>query len=186
MDKQGIKLGLKIKQRRTAQKMTLKTLSNKTNLSISYLSQVERGQTSIAIASLSRVAEALGEDVSYFIEAPLKYVDYITRNYEQEIVRGEESRYYYNQLGHEMDDRKLGPMIINIMPSGEGDDIPVHTHHGEEFIYVLEGILTVRLGGEKYVLDPGDSIHDKSHIPHKWANYTSKLVKIISVSTPVE
>lgn len=42
----------KIKTLRKLRKMTLKELSNKTVLSVSFLSQVERGDTSLAITSL--------------------------------------------------------------------------------------------------------------------------------------
>lgn len=185
MDKQYAKLGAKIKKRRTAQKITLKMLSNQTHLSISYLSQVERGQTSIAIASLTKIAEALGEDVSFFLETPLKYVDLITRSYDQEISYEENSRCFYNKLGHKMQDKRLEPMIINILPSKQ-EDIDMVDGQGEEFIYVLEGTVTIVLGGEKYALTAGDSVHFKSHIPHKFGNDTSKLVKLMSVSDHVK
>ena len=50
--------------------MTLKELSEKTKLSIGFLSQMERGITAVATDSLSEIAEALGVDLSYFFTNP--------------------------------------------------------------------------------------------------------------------
>ncbi|MFQ7404966.1 MAG: helix-turn-helix domain-containing protein, partial [[Clostridium] innocuum] len=49
-------IGELIKQRRTENKMTLKDISEATELSIGYLSQLERGLTSIAHDTLKKVA----------------------------------------------------------------------------------------------------------------------------------
>ena len=62
------KLGEKIKTARLAKKMTLKELAEKTQLSISFLSMVERGLTSAAVVSLKKIAEALDMDLSAFFE----------------------------------------------------------------------------------------------------------------------
>ena len=57
-------------------------------------------------------------------------------------------------------------------------------YEGEEFIYVLEGILTVYLDGSEYCLNPGDSIQIHSQTPHDWVNNTNRVVKILTVHTP--
>lgn len=52
------KIGEKIKSLRFEKGMTLKDLSLKTGLSISFLSQIERGSSSIAITSLKKIADS--------------------------------------------------------------------------------------------------------------------------------
>ena len=56
------KSGDKLRLARLTKKMTLKDLAEKCNLSYSYISQVERGDASPSLSSLSRLAKAL--DVS--------------------------------------------------------------------------------------------------------------------------
>lgn len=58
----------KIKQLRYEQGMTLKELSEKTELSVSFLSQIERGTSSLAITSLKRIADAFGVKMIHFFE----------------------------------------------------------------------------------------------------------------------
>ena len=50
-------IGLKIKELRNSKKFTLKYLSEETNLSIGFLSQLERGMTSVAIDTLAKIAK---------------------------------------------------------------------------------------------------------------------------------
>ncbi|SHK10490.1 helix-turn-helix domain-containing protein [Paramaledivibacter caminithermalis] len=62
-----IDIGKAIKKLRISKKLTLKDLSDRTGLSTGFLSQLERGLTTIAIDSLENVANALDVDLSYFI-----------------------------------------------------------------------------------------------------------------------
>ncbi len=65
-------IGKKIKKLRTNKKLTLKELSEKTNLSIGFLSQLERGLTTVAIDSLTKIAKELDVSLTYFFQAPKK------------------------------------------------------------------------------------------------------------------
>jgi transcriptional regulator with XRE-family HTH domain len=49
--------------------MTLKELSAKTGLSISFLSDAEVGRSNLSIAALEKVAEALGTTSSYLLDS---------------------------------------------------------------------------------------------------------------------
>lgn len=70
---QNASIGEKIKALRTSQNMTLKQLSEKTNLSTGFLSQMERGMSSIAIDTLENIAGVLGVSLtSFFDEEPVK------------------------------------------------------------------------------------------------------------------
>lgn len=55
---------------------------------------------------------------------------------------------------------------------------------GKNFIYVLEGILTLLHKDREYSLYPGDSAHYLSTDEHNWTNKTNKVVKFLCVSVP--
>lgn len=67
-------IGKKIKELRISKDLTLKDLSEQTELSIGYLSQLERGLTSPAISSLQSIAQVLGIHLSYFLHYPRKII----------------------------------------------------------------------------------------------------------------
>ena len=57
-------------------------------------------------------------------------------------------------------------------------------HPGDELIYLLEGQLRVTIVGETYVLQPGDSLSFKSHLPHRWDNIGVDDAKVIWTLSP--
>ena len=54
------KIAQEIRKIRKSKGITLKKLSEKTELSISFLSQIERGISSMTITSLKKISDALG------------------------------------------------------------------------------------------------------------------------------
>lgn len=183
-DEMANEVGKKIKHLRSTKHMTLKELSEKTNLSIGFLSQVERGLTTLAIASLESIAEALDVDLSYFFSLTKKSNKRVMRSYEKEIFRIENGQYVDYHLSRQLKEMDMLPRFQEILPSKSDTEVTSYQHNGEEFIYVLEGVLTLMLDNQQYELYPGDSIHFKSNIVHNWTNYSNKMVRILTVNIP--
>lgn len=177
-------IGKKIKELRLKNKMTLKDLSEDTNLSIGFLSQLERGLTSIATDTLSRIAQVLEVEVSYFFIKPKTRKDIILKSYEKSVFNICTSGCIQYNLSNDLTDKNIVPRFIEILPNNTDENIQSYIHDGEEFIYVLEGTLTLFLNEEQFELYPGDSIHYSSGNNHNWANYTNKMVRLIVVATP--
>ncbi|WP_026895339.1 helix-turn-helix domain-containing protein [Clostridiisalibacter paucivorans] len=177
-------IGSKIKKIRKSNGMTLKELSEKTNLSVGFLSQLERGLTTIAIDSLQLIAEALRVELSYFIAQPESKKRPVLKSFEQKIYKVMNCNFINYHLSNNLEDMDLLPRLIDILPMDVEEEVKEYSHNGEEFVYVLEGILTLILEGKEYRLYPGDSAHYSSHSTHNWANYTNRTVKIVVVSTP--
>lgn len=177
-------IGSKIKQLRGMKKLTLKDLSEKTDLSIGFLSQVERGVTSVAIASLENIAKALEVDLSYFFTLPKKNHKRVLRSFDHEVFTIQNSQFIEYHLTQNPEDKSFLPRLQVVLPSKEEPEISLYQHEGEEFIYVLEGVITVVLNNETYDLFPGDSMHFDSKSPHNWTNYTNKTAKLLVVNSP--
>jgi len=48
------------------------------------------------------------------------------------------------------------------------DQLRPHDHAGVEFIYVIDGILTVHMSGAEHALAAGDALYFDSTIPHAY------------------
>lgn len=179
-------IGLRIKELRTQKKLTLKDLSEQTSLSTGFLSQLERGLTNISIDWLAKIANVLDVELLEFFDDSLQTGDStITRSYERKCSPVSEQIIQYS-LSKNTSSFEMLPRMVEVMPckDGESEDIELYTHNGEEFIYILEGILTLVVDDEEYNLYPGDSAHLKSNRSHNWKNDTSKVVKMITVHSP--
>lgn len=170
----------KIKAVRTGKKITLKTISEKTDLSISFLSQVERGVSSLTITSLKKIADALGvgldelisyEDQSNFVhkrDNPV-YLPLHNNYSSHQIVSGK-------FIG-----RKLECIIYTIEPNSNAI---AFAHEGEEFHYVIQGSAIFYIDNLQYELEEGETIHFPSTLKHKIDNAGEKDLKVLSVLTP--
>ena len=115
-------IGELIKQRRTENKMTLKDISEATELSIGYLSPLERGLTSIAHDTLKKVAKALGVEMTYFMEQPKTKEKAVLRSYEREILRIEGSSIIEYAMTNMADRGEMLPKLVEILPQKEVEE----------------------------------------------------------------
>jgi DNA-binding NtrC family response regulator len=61
-------VGGRLRERRTAESLTLKQLANRTGLSVSLISQIELGKSAASMSTLHKLATALQVRMTYFFE----------------------------------------------------------------------------------------------------------------------
>ena len=180
-------IGSKIKQLRTEKRYTLKELSAETGLSVGFLSQLERGLSSIAIDSLAKIADLLGVTLTSFFddEEPERNPDPVVHGFDLHHSQISPQIIQF-VLSHDVRGFDHLPRMIQLMPFADtdGDELEMYTHTGEEFVYVLEGVVTVYIGEQQHVLYPGDSIQIHSEEAHNWTNRTNRLTKILTINYP--
>ena len=184
-------VGARMRKYRESEGMTLNNLACTTGLSAGFLSQVERGLSSIALSSLHEVAEALGKSLAdFFVEEmeaqPVPAADdqvifTLTRAADRisRIVSGGRQ---YELLSARAPGLVLEPMLVYIEPGGARE--PATVHDGEEFAYVLRGELLYEVAGVEHRLTPGDSIYLRSTTPHTMYNDGKETAMVVSVVTP--
>jgi transcriptional regulator with XRE-family HTH domain len=174
--------GARLKELRVRRGWTLQELAARSSLSKAFLSRLESGgrQASIAAAlTLSRIFDVSLASLfeSPVVETPCVIVragDAIERN-----ARGLK----YAPLSHAGRFFNLQPMRVRVSPLRRGNE---HFHHdGEEWIYVLSGKLTLSLAGKTYDLEPGDSAHFDSRLPHRLIARGDRDTEVLVVAAPL-
>lgn len=175
-------IGEKIKYLRKTKKLTLKEVSDKTDLSISFLSQVERMKSSLTLESLKKISEVLHVNPSYFFSDEEKNTSqsFIVRGIEGEVDLTV-NQFMYKDLSGNSFNLNFSPMLVILNP-GDNKGKPF-THAGNEFLYILEGDLTVLIDNKEYHLSSQDSIIIDANSSHYWLNHTDKAVKFLCVSS---
>ncbi|MGM8212948.1 helix-turn-helix domain-containing protein [Virgibacillus sp. W0430] len=173
-------LGEQVRELRKKKQMTLKQVAEKTGFSISFISQLEHAKTSATLESLKKISEALGVTPSYFFsDTKAKTKSKVIRNV-LNASSGQENNFIYKDLSGNVENPILSPNLIILNPGGNrGSNL---THSGQEFLYVLEGTLTVMIREETYDLHPYDCILIDSSTPHYWLNKTDEPIKFLCVS----
>ncbi|MEU0485509.1 cupin domain-containing protein [Streptosporangium sp. NPDC006013] len=189
-------VGARMRQFRKERGLTLRGLATHSGLSIGFLSQVERGISSIGLTALNSVATALDRSVAEFFNdappegeteerppsvSPLPSHFTLTRSATAatEYISGQQT---YRMLSARGPNLVLEPLLVHIAPGGRRENS--YGHAGEEFAFVLEGELLYEVDGVEHRLHPGDSVHLRSTVPHSMFNDTDRVTTVVSVVTP--
>jgi XRE family transcriptional regulator, regulator of sulfur utilization len=162
-------LGETLKRIRKEKQYTLKMLASQTGVSISFLSQVERGKSNVTLDSLKKISDALGVNPSIFFN---------TNNEELNEIR---SQFHYLDLSDGSIGASYVPILVTLK-AGENEGNAL-SHEGHEFIFVVEGELTVIIEEQEFVIKENESKMFDARKIHYWYNYRDKPVKFLLVSS---
>jgi transcriptional regulator with XRE-family HTH domain len=163
-------IGAKVAKARAERGWSLAQLAERSGLSTAAVHKIEKSGMTPTIASLMKVAAALGKSVGFF-------VDEVEATRPVTVIRGvERSRLYTSKQGLELQNisGRYGPFWVagaeaHVEPYADSGEEPM-SHPGEELVLVLDGQMTFTIDGEGYDLEAGDSIHFRTVRPHSWAN----------------
>ena len=77
--------------------------------------------------------------------------------------KGSQEVYTYMSLAPDVKGRNMEALIVELK---ENPDEEMSVHAGEEFIYVLQGVVSLQIGADAFALEPGDSVYYLSTTPH--------------------
>ena len=176
-------IGKKIRRLRLEKNLTQEELADRTELSKSFISQVEREQTSPSIATLVDILQALGTNLR----------DFFNDETDSQIVFRNAD--FFEKVDDELKNRtewiipnaqknRMEPIRVTLEPGGRTD--LDNTHEGEEFGYVLSGIITIHIGQQSCRARKGETFYFRSSAPHYIENRGKNQATLIWVSTPPE
>jgi transcriptional regulator with XRE-family HTH domain len=180
---ENITIGLKIRKRRGDFGFSLRDLAKKTNLTASFLSQIERGIISPSLNSLRKIAEALEVPLLFFLSDTSKRSPLVRSN-ERPYMDLEHSAVRYQMLTPDIEHKMEA--FFGTMETCSGNVVRPLSIPTEEFIMVLSGSLSVNIDEEKYILNPGDTIYfEGTHLRELSCNSDEKVTWISVITPPV-
>jgi transcriptional regulator with XRE-family HTH domain len=173
-------IGSKIRGLRLENDLTQEELADRSELTKGFISQLERDRTSPSISTLQDILEVLGTNLADFFD------------------EGEEEKYVFtkDEFFEKIDsDRKLKiswivpnaqkyemePILLELEPGGSYEDEP---HAGEEFGFLLDGELTLKIGKKKLRVLKGQTFYYTANKSHGLENQSKKKAVVLWVSTP--
>lgn len=175
------KLGQQIKDKRLSLNLNISDVAEKSQLSKSLISQVERGKVVPSVVNVVKIADALGCTIAEFFTEE-DDVFSIKKEASRNIVFVDEGHKKYEFLAP-IHGRKIESILITLDKSWNPDNNLV-THEGEEAGYILDGSMVVNLNGERHILHKGDSIYFSSTTPHMYESYDDEKCISIWAMTP--
>ena len=184
-------IGKKISTLRELKKIEKEDLANKTGLSVKQLDSIESGISLPSLGVLIRVTRALGIRIGTLLDDTIKEGPAIIRSNEVWSASSfstseNESREHltFFSLAPNKAGRHMEPFIIDIIPNEKNKESK-SSHEGEEFIYVLDGTVTIYYGNDIFTLGKGDSIYLDSVVSHLVTTDETKARVLGIVYVPV-
>ena len=174
-------IGEGIRRERLRRGLTLAQLASQVNLTVSALSQIERGASDPSISSLRRIAGAF--DVPMF--------QFMIGGAQREIVVRRDRRTKLN-----FPDRVLEYELVSADTSGEFEVLSLAIapggstgaaptgHASEECAVVLTGDVVAEVAGQTYNLGAGDSIKIHRELLHRFLNVTDTDAEVLIIISP--
>jgi len=184
MNTTTLRVGQKIKELRAQRGLTLDDVAEKSGCTPGFLSQVERNKAAPSITTLYAVAEALGVKITDFfpdgVSAPR-----VMRHDSRENFHFQGSAIVYSLLSTRFSYGAIAAFLMTFKPANQAlpTDEP-RAHVGEEFYYILEGVLRLWIGDDFYDLYPGDSVYYGSDVRHRLENRSNQTVVALGLITP--
>jgi transcriptional regulator with XRE-family HTH domain len=181
-------IGEKLRTLRLRKSMGLVELGKHTGLSAALLSKLERGKLFPTLPTLLRIAMVFGVGLDYFFTDERKRrVVGVVRKAERvrfpERPGTQDVPYFFECLDYRATERKLSAFLADFQEQPL-DKIKPHQHAGIEFLYVLKGSLTLKIGSDDYLLDAEDAIYFDSAVMHSYRRRGAKPCTGVIVTVP--
>jgi len=161
------RLATRIRELRQGKSMTLQQVSELAGLSKGLLSKIETCKVSPPIATLAKIANALGVNLGEFFEwsEDDNRLVYCPKSSRQS-VRGRRtsSNYTYELLAPGRRHRDMQPTIVSI--DGKNYKFSLLDHSGEQFIFLLDGEMDYIVGDKTFHLVPEDALYFDARAAH--------------------
>ncbi|QQW35315.1 helix-turn-helix domain-containing protein [Mycobacterium marinum] len=160
--------------------LTLEQLAQRAGLTKSYLSKIERGQSTPSIAVALKVARALDVDVGRLFSDESAH-ETITVDRAHDRLGPQSGRYHVlasTQLG-----KTMSPFVVR--PTAGQDcaaDGPHPEHTGQEFVFVHTGSVELDYGDQTITLGTGDSAYFDASVGHKLRAVGTERAEVVVVA----
>lgn len=179
-------IGKRLKEIRQAQGMSLTALAEKSGVQIATLSRMENLKMTGTLESHMRIAQALGVDITHLysnIIRPEDKVDVRTPQTATDVFTHSDKS-SYEILTSRVLSKKMMPILLKIEPEGSTNK-EQNAPGSEKFIFVLEGKIEARIGGESYLLSKAASLYFDASLEHYFVNKGKTTARAVCVGTPV-
>lgn len=157
--------------------LTLERLAEQTGLTKSYLSKIERRQSTPSIAVALKVARALNVDVGRLFSDEAAE-EKITVDRAED--RGGADGQRYRALASALLGKSMSPFVVR--PTDNLADDPRPEHAGQEFVFVHAGTVELDYGDQTITLGIGDSAYFDASVGHKFRAVGAERAEVVVVA----
>lgn len=176
-------VGERLKAARLARGWSTRDLAEAGDIALNTISLIERGKISPTVATLHKLATALGVPLSFFVEEAIDRQVVFQKRGERRQARSVHVR--LENLGSGLPEQTMEPLLLTLEPRADsGPDSIVHVGH--ELVFCLEGCIEYQVEDEVYRLETEDSLFFEASLPHRWRNALDEVTRVLLIIETVQ
>jgi transcriptional regulator with XRE-family HTH domain len=161
-----LRFGGRLRHAREASRMSRGDHAERSGVTKSFLSRVERDETSPSVASLVGICDALGLTMADLFAVPQTTL--VRRDDRPRVDDLPKAADVVDTLITPARERHVTVLESAVAPGGSGGDVLYTLPSEAEVCFVLEGAVEVRVEDETFVLREGDALTFGAAVPHTW------------------
>jgi transcriptional regulator with XRE-family HTH domain len=160
--------------------LTTADIAEKAAVSVAQVENYESGVADIPMSFICAVAQAYGIEPTAILsgEEPKMEAFYLTRNGKGASVERTKA-YKYQSLAAGFKNAKAEPFEVTVEPND--NSVVLNSHMGQEFNFILEGKMLLKIAGNELVLQEGDSIYFDATKPHGMKALDNKRMRFLAI-----
>ncbi len=174
-------IGEGIRRERLRRGLTLAQLATRVNLTVSALSQIERGASDPSISSLRRIGQAFDVPMFQFLIGTVQREIVVRRDRRTKMNFPDRALEY--ELVSADTSGEFEVLSLSLAPGGSTGAVP-NSHASEECAVVLSGDVIAEVAGQEYELESGDSIKIHRELLHRFMNRSDDEAEILIIISP--
>lgn len=176
--RKALAIGPHLRELRIRRRLSLAQVAKAVNISVGFLSALERSHMSASVGTLRKLARFYKTNILDFFGPSESTSPLVTPQSRRMLEAGPGVRMELLAWGNTV----MEPHLFHIAPrAGSGES---YTHAGEEFLHVLQGELVISVDEDEYRLKAGDSFYFESSTRHSWRNPGAKETCVLWINTP--
>lgn len=176
-------IGTRLKLVRQIFGLTQRELARRAGVTNGAISLIEQNRVSPSISSLKKILDGIPLTLADFFTLDFSPSDEVFFTAEELTEIAYQPEMSMRLVGRKAKGRALGMLREAYQPGADTGDTMLR-HEGEECGIVVSGSLTVKVGVQERVLNPGDAYYFRSDIPHRFRNQGEEPCVLISANSP--
>lgn len=175
-------IAMRMKEIREIFNIDVKTLAEQLNVSVDTYRSYEAGEVDIPVSFLYAFANRFNIQLTDLLTGDrpkLRIYSLVRKDQGLKVERRKE--YEYQSLAYKFSHKKAEPFLVTVEPKDDNEPVSFNDHPGQEFNYVLEGILKVIINDKEIILNEGDSLFFDATYKHAMKAVGDKRAKFLAI-----
>ncbi|MFQ5666989.1 MAG: helix-turn-helix domain-containing protein [Candidatus Binatia bacterium] len=177
------RVGERFRLARRGARLSLRQMAERAGVAASTIHKIETGRVVPSLAVCIRLSDALDRRIAHFVDddaaeqLDVRFVPHGTGR----VARARGSLLRFEYVAEPLVNPRMEGFVLTVAAGGKSGAGVSIRYRGEEIVYGLEGRVRFVIRGQPYDVGPGDTLHLKGTVAHRWENIGTEPARLLMI-----